>query len=117
MLSKHVFYPRLLNYGKYIKKLSNKYKIVILGERAVEMRKEYESSKSNVFGLYEQIIANIPTDRIIDLTVPSFRRNCSRFKRHTTRLSNYEGSKICYYYWSWWKFLYGYLGSQYGYWL
>ena len=51
--------------------LSSKYKIVILGERVVEMRKEYITCSNSVFGIYEQIISNLPSERILDLTLPA----------------------------------------------
>jgi|ERR1700722_2257140 len=54
-----------------VRKLSQKYKIVVLGERVVEMRKEYENFRNEIFGIYNQIIANIPPDRLLDLTVPA----------------------------------------------
>jgi hypothetical protein len=53
--------------------LSKKYKIVVLGERVVEMRREYElpQLKDVIFGIYDDIIANIPKERLLDLTVPA----------------------------------------------
>lgn len=68
-LNKTTFYPLSSQLWATLKELSKKYKIVILGEKVVEMRKEYATH--DVFGIYEQIIANIPSDRILDLTVPA----------------------------------------------
>jgi hypothetical protein len=70
-VSRKNFLPRSIKLWKVLSKLSEKYKIVILGEKLVEMRKEYLVLKNDVFGIYEQIIANIPPDRILDLTVPA----------------------------------------------
>ena len=70
-LPKNIFYPKSVQLWGTLKKLSQKYKIVILGEKLVEMRKEYNSISDSVFGLYEQIISNIPNNRILDLTVPA----------------------------------------------
>lgn len=64
------FLPLSVQLWAVLKRLSAKYKVVILGEKLVEMRKEYNNSV-NIFGIYEQIIANIPADRIVDLTVPA----------------------------------------------
>jgi hypothetical protein len=64
------FFLHSIKLWSTIKKLSQKYKVVILGERIVEMRKEYKNS-NQIFGIYEQIIVNIPSNRIIDLTVPA----------------------------------------------
>jgi len=66
-----MFYPLSISLWKVLNSLSKKYKIVILGERKVEMRKEYIQFSDCIFGLYDNIISNIPSDRIIDLTVPS----------------------------------------------
>lgn len=56
-----------------LKRLSQKYKIVILGEKIVEMRKEYkfEEHQNRIFSIYDAIVNNISPDRICDLTVPS----------------------------------------------
>jgi len=59
-----------------LKRLSNKYKIVILGEQKVEVRKEYEinhasGSEPIPFGIYDDIISNIPHENLIDKTVPA----------------------------------------------
>jgi hypothetical protein len=73
------FFLRSIKLWSTIKKLSRKYKVVILGERIVEMRKEYKDS-NQIFGIYEQIIANIPTDRVLDLTVPALGETVSTVK-------------------------------------
>lgn len=70
-LPKNLLYPLLIELWGTLRQLSEKYKIVVLGERTVEMRKEYISHSNTIFGIYEQIIANIPSDRIVDLTVPA----------------------------------------------
>jgi hypothetical protein len=70
-VEKKDFMPLSIQLWKVLRELSSKYKIVILGEREVEMRREYDMFKSNIFGLYDQIIANLPPDRIVDLTVPA----------------------------------------------
>lgn len=45
--------------------------VVVLGERVVEMRKEYINNRTPVYGIYDEIINNIPKHKIIDLTVPA----------------------------------------------
>jgi hypothetical protein len=50
--------------------------VVILGERKVEMRKEYEENhyfgkEPLPFGIYHDLISNIPRECIIDYTVPA----------------------------------------------
>ena len=65
------FYPFSINLWKILRKLSEKYKIVILGERQVENNKEYANISDIVYSIYEQIITNLPSHRIVDLTVPS----------------------------------------------
>lgn len=73
LLPKPVLYKLLPQLFSTLRKVSEKYKIVILGERVVEKSKEYLVGNNNalVYGIYEQIITNLPTDRIIDLTVPA----------------------------------------------
>jgi hypothetical protein len=80
-VEKNIFYPHSIELWKTIRKLSSKYKIVILGERTVEMRKEYSSIQSSVFGIYEQLIANLPKERIVDLTVPALGETVSDLKQ------------------------------------
>lgn len=65
------FLPQSIKLWEVLSKLSKKYKIVILGERVVEMRKEYGPYNGGVFGIYDELIANLPADRVLDLTVPA----------------------------------------------
>ncbi|HEY5267653.1 MAG TPA: hypothetical protein VII94_00785 [Candidatus Saccharimonadales bacterium] len=53
-----------------LKKISESYPIVILGERILEIRKEYVILQQNntLFCLYDDLINAIPKDRVIDLT-------------------------------------------------
>jgi hypothetical protein len=69
-LNKSIFFSKSPQLWNVLYKLSQKYKIVILGERLVEIRKEYGDGAA-VFSIYEQIIVNLPNDRILDLTVPA----------------------------------------------
>lgn len=78
-VERNFFYPRSAELWKVLRRLSSKYKVVILGERVVEMRKEYNASV--VFGIYEQIISNLPADRVIDLTVPALGETVSNLKQ------------------------------------
>jgi hypothetical protein len=70
-IDKTVLFSLLNQFWPLLNKLSDKYKIVILGEKQVEMRKEYDLIKNEVFGIYNDIITNVPSDKIIDLTVPA----------------------------------------------
>jgi hypothetical protein len=59
-------------FWQIINKLSERYKIVILGERQVEKSKEYRIfGEEVVYSIYNDIMANIPQNKIIDMTVPS----------------------------------------------
>ena len=80
-LEKSIFYPKSIEFWRVLRKLSARYKIVILGERVVEMRKEYLSSQNSIFGIYDQIISNVPVERIIDLTVPALGETVSDLKQ------------------------------------
>jgi hypothetical protein len=69
---KSVFYKLSTKLWSILRELSKKYKIVVLGERVVEMCQDYIDHGANqIYGIYEQIIANLPSDRIIDLTIPA----------------------------------------------
>lgn len=48
-----------------------RHNVVVLGERFVEMRKEYVDGKIPVFGIYDEILKYIPHEKLIDLTVPA----------------------------------------------
>ncbi len=54
-----------------LKKASQKYKIVIIGEQKIEFNKEYLTYGPDlIYTLYNDILINIPSERIIDLSVP-----------------------------------------------
>lgn len=80
-ISKGNFYPLSINLWSTLAELSKKYKIVILGEREVEMRKEYEASNNSIFGIYEQIVSNVPSERVLDLTVPALGETVSNLAK------------------------------------
>lgn len=69
--------PRL-NYFKVakplwaaMKELTSRYKVVVLGERKVELSKEYFTQQHTTYGMYDDIIANLPKERVVDLSVPA----------------------------------------------
>jgi len=70
-ISKPLFFGVAAPFWKILKNLSQKYKIVILGEREIENSKENIYNRSTIFNIYDQIIANISSDRLIDLSVPA----------------------------------------------
>lgn len=63
--------PLSIQLWKVLRKLSEKYLIVIMGEKEIEMSGEYISQRALISCMYEQIVSNIPNDRIVDLTVPA----------------------------------------------
>lgn len=80
-LTKTAFFGPSIQMWEVLRKLSAKYKIVVLGERVVEMRKEYNVYENQIFGIYDQIIANLPSDRLVDLTVPALGETVSDLKQ------------------------------------
>lgn len=55
-----------------IRQLSAKYKVVILGEREVQMHEGYVQIGTNdVYSIYTSIKDNVPNDSIIDLSIPA----------------------------------------------
>ena len=73
MIPKKLFLPLSPLLWKVLKRLSNKYKIVIMGERSLNEGIAYRRAlpENVVYGIYDQIMVNLPAHRIIDLTVPS----------------------------------------------
>jgi hypothetical protein len=70
-LNRSTFLPLSVQFWAMLRELSKKYKIVVMGERVVEISKEYKGSENSIFGIYEQIIANVPQDRLVDKTIPA----------------------------------------------
>lgn len=70
-------------FWEVMKAILPKYKIVILGEKKVEIRKEYERLRIRPFGLYDDIIKHLPpnTSQIVDLTVPALGEVVSDLKQ------------------------------------
>lgn len=65
-----------------MKRLSNKYKVIIMGERCVEMSKEYnEHGTHKIYSIYEDIISNIPQHRALDLSIPALGITVPNLKR------------------------------------
>lgn len=59
-------------YYDIIRQLASKYKIVILGEKVVERSYEYQQlGEDDVYCIYNDIVNNIPHDRLVDLTIPA----------------------------------------------
>jgi hypothetical protein len=71
VVAKNSFLPKSIGLWRVLRKLSQKYKIVVMGEQVVELSKEYRGNTDSIFGIYEQIISNVPADRLIDLTIPA----------------------------------------------
>lgn len=73
MVDKRFLYPLLPKLWKTLQDISKNYKIVILGEREVERSKEYSifNNFMEVYSLYDQIIANVSKDKMLDLTIPA----------------------------------------------
>jgi len=71
-LSRHLLDTKVMEMWNIIKQLSTKYKIVILGEREVQMHAGYVQIGTNdVYSIYDSIKHHVPEDRIIDLSIPA----------------------------------------------
>lgn len=79
--NKNIIQPLLKQLWNILNILSKKYMIVVLGERTVEMRKEYGKDTNSVFCLYDDIIGYLPKNRLIDLTVPALGETVSDFSK------------------------------------
>lgn len=71
VLPNNVLFPLMDQFYSTIKPLCTKYQIVILGEREVEISKEYAMFPQSIYGLYDNIVNNLSKDIILDLTIPS----------------------------------------------
>jgi|SRR5579859_935428 len=55
-----------------VAQLTKKYKLVVLGERQVEMNQEYQHHTSqHIYSIYESIKNNVASDKLVDLTIPA----------------------------------------------
>lgn len=71
-ISKKKFLPLSVQLWRTLQNVSQRYKIVVVGEREVEKNMEYtQLSTDTVYEIYGHIMANIPSERIVDLTVPA----------------------------------------------
>lgn len=71
-LDRQYFDQRAPSFWQAMNKIAQKYKIVILGEKVVEFNSGYAEMGSNaVYSIYNDIMNNLPHDRLIDLTVPA----------------------------------------------
>jgi hypothetical protein len=71
-LNKPVYDAIKNQFWTIMRQISAKKKIVILGERVVEQNYEYKYFGSiHIWSLYDEIINNIPTNQILDMTVPA----------------------------------------------
>lgn len=73
MIPKNKFLPASIDLWRALKKLSDKYKIVIMGERNLDESAAYRQDlPANIaYSIYDQVISNLPLNRVVDLTVPS----------------------------------------------
>lgn len=61
-----------LELWKEINKLSSRYKIIVMGEKVVEMNEEYSIyGTSEIYSIYQDAIGGIPASALVDRTVPS----------------------------------------------
>jgi hypothetical protein len=70
-ITRKEFFSVSIQLWRVLQQLSKKYKIVVVGEREIERNFEYTDMKDWVYCIYDQIISNLPADRIVDLTVPA----------------------------------------------
>ena len=62
----------IMTFWTQLNRLSQRYRIVILGEREVELHRGYEELGSqHVYSIYNSIRENIPADRLVDLSIPA----------------------------------------------
>lgn len=94
---------KLLN---FLNNVSSKYKIVILGERNIEMTPEYLVHGHNkIYSIYNDIIKNIPKENIIDMSIEkmgktspqlsSLIKDCTIMKFSNVTISLGIGGNFC----------------------
>lgn len=63
---------RVMEFWSMMQRLAQRYKIVIVGERVVEFNHGYlEMGPNAVYSIYDSIKEHIPSDRIVDCTIPA----------------------------------------------
>lgn len=77
-----------------LKRLSEKYKIVILGEKEVYMNPGYLEFKDSIYSIYNDIIDNIPQNRIVDLTLPTTGNVAPNLKQIQQDCLTLSGAKV-----------------------
>jgi hypothetical protein len=71
-IDRQLFLSRKDTFCSVLNDISKKYKIVLLGERSVEMNKEYQHiGINNIFSIYEDIVDYLNKDNLVDLTIPA----------------------------------------------
>ncbi len=71
-LPRTVFNQHAPELWSILRELSKKYKIVVLGERVVEMNAEYRHhTAEHIYSIYEDLIQNIPQEALVDMTIPA----------------------------------------------
>lgn len=68
----HSFYLEIRDkYFEILNKFTDKFQIMILGEREIEYNEEYQYyTNEHIYSLYSDYIKYLPADKIIDLTIP-----------------------------------------------
>lgn len=67
------FYPLAPQFYQTVNKLTDKYQIVLMGEREIERNREYSLPirMHDIFSIYQPLINSLKDKKIIDLTVPA----------------------------------------------
>ncbi|HEY5267656.1 MAG TPA: hypothetical protein VII94_00800 [Candidatus Saccharimonadales bacterium] len=73
MIPKNKFLPLSIKLWRILNILSDKYKIIIMGERELKESPQYRGDlpENSTYSIYDQIISNLSADRIVDLTIPA----------------------------------------------
>lgn len=106
-LNRNTFLPKTIQLWKPLREINKKYKIVILGEREVEIRNEYTipQVKNTVFSIYGHTICNLSSNNILDLTIPALgntqstvkqiQQDCLIMKEAKTVIALGTGGNVC----------------------
>ena len=78
-----------------LREKSSKCKLVVMGEREVELCYEKRLHGENYISMYEPIMENIPRENIIDMTVPALGITSTKFSRFQNDCSVIGRAKAC----------------------
>jgi hypothetical protein len=84
-LNRNLLDERILEFWNVINQLSEKYKIVILGEKQLEESYDYREHNSHgvdiIYSIYNSIVEHVPPNKLMDKTIPALGRTSPKLSQ------------------------------------